>query len=155
MGEAMDRARREDFSRFERIGTRWGDNDSYRHVNNVVYFAFFDTAVNRALIRAGVLDLETSPVVGLVVETGCRFFASIAFPDEVAIGIRVDHLGRSSVRYALALFRNDEDLASATGRFVHVYVDRATNRSAPIPDAVRVFLSSLRGPPEAASEPEA
>ena len=128
--EAGDRARRDAFVRFERISTRWGDNDSYRHVNNVVYFAFFDTAVNRTLIRAGVLDLEKSPVVGLVAETGCRFFASVAFPDEVAVGIRVDHIGRSSVRYALGLFRNEEDLASATGRFVPC-LRRPGRRTAP------------------------
>ena len=135
MLEATDRARRRDFVRFEAISTRWGDNDSYRHVNNVVYYQFFDL-VNRGL--------RTS--TGLVVETGCRYFASVAFPDEVSVGIRVDHIGRSSVRYALGLFRNDEDLASAMGRFVHVYVDRETNRPVPIPDDVRGFLTSISEP---------
>ena len=152
MAEAGDRPRRERFRRLERISTRWGDNDSYRHVNNIVYFAFFDTAVNRALIEAGLLDPDTSPVVGFVVETGCRFFASLAFPDEVTVGIRVDHLGRSSVRYGLALFRNDEDVASATGRFVHVYVERATNRPVPIPEDVRTFLTALQLVPTPDSE---
>jgi len=119
------------------------DNDVYRHVNNVVYYAFFDTAVNQLLIEAGVLDIETSPAIGLVVETQCRYFAPIAFPDVVHAGVRVAKLGGSSVRYEIGLFRNDEDEASAEGHFVHVYVDRRTNRPVPIPDDVRTVLRSL------------
>ena len=93
--------RRADYLRFERIPTRWMDNDAYRHVNNVVYYSFFDTVVNRMLIEAGVLDIAASPAVGLVVETGCSYFSPIAFPDEVHAGMRVAHLGRSSVRYEI------------------------------------------------------
>jgi acyl-CoA thioester hydrolase len=125
------------------IGTRWADNDAYGHVNNVVYYAFFDTAVNRHLIDAGVLDVAASPVIGLVVETRCTYFSSVGFPDTVHVGLRVVHLGKSSVRYELAVFRNAEILASAVGEFVHVYVERARNRPVPIPDAVRAVLERL------------
>jgi acyl-CoA thioester hydrolase len=144
-----DGVRRAGYVRFQRITTRWMDNDVYRHVNNVVYYSFFDTAVNRLLIDAGLLDVAESPVIGLVVETGCRYFAPIAFPDEVHAGVRVVRVGRSSVRYEIGLFRNGEDRAAAAGHFVHVYVDRATNRPVPIPDATRAFLNSLQPPVEA------
>lgn len=128
---------------FRRITTRWMDNDAYRHVNNVVYYSFFDTAVNQMLIEAGVLDIASSPAIGLVVETGCRYFAPVAFPDTIDAGVRVTQLGRSSVRYEVGLFRNDEARAAAAGHFVHVYVDRETNRPTPIPDATRGFLQGL------------
>lgn len=128
---------------FRRITTRWMDNDAYRHVNNVVYYSFFDTAVNQMLIEAGLLDIESSPAIGLVVETGCRYFAPVAFPDTIDAGVRVTQLGRSSVRYEVGLFRNDDANAAAAGHFVHVYVDRATNRPTPIPDAIRAFLEGL------------
>ena len=128
---------------FRRITTRWMDNDAYRHVNNVVYYSFFDTAVNQMLIEAGVLDIASSPAIGLVVETGCRYFAPVAFPDTIDAGVRVTQLGRSSVRYEVGLFRNDEASAAAAGHFVHVYVDRETNRPTPIPDATRGFLETL------------
>jgi acyl-CoA thioester hydrolase len=132
-----------DYARFETITTRWMDNDVYQHVNNVVYYSFFDTAVNGLLIAAGLLDVAHSPVIGLVVDTGCRYFAPIAFPDVVKAGVRVAHLGRSSVRYEVGLFRNDDETASAVGHFVHVYVARDTRRPVPIPDATRAFLSGL------------
>ena len=138
--------RRADYVRFTHIPTRWMDNDVYRHVNNVVYYSFFDTAVNRMLIDEGVLDIETSTVVGLVVETGCSYFSPIAFPDEVHAGMRVAHLGRSSVRYEIGLFRNDADVAAAQGHFVHVYVDRAGNRPTPLPERLRALLLTLRRP---------
>ncbi len=128
---------------FRRITTRWMDNDAYRHVNNVVYYSFFDTAVNQMLIEAGVLDIASSPAIGLVVETGCRYFAPVAFPDTIDAGVRVTQLGRSSVRYEVGLFRNDEASAAAAGHFVHVYVDRETNRPTPIPEATRAFLETL------------
>lgn len=131
------------YAAFRSIPTRWMDNDAYRHVNNVVYYSFFDTAVNAMLIEAGVLDIADSPAIGLVVETGCRYFASVAFPDRVDAGVRVAKLGNSSVRYEIGLFRNDEPKPSAEGHFVHVYVDRATNRACPIPDATRLFLKTL------------
>jgi len=119
------------------------DNDVYSHVNNVVYYSWFDTAVNGFLVSAGTLDVGRSPVVGLMAETGCRYHRSIAFPDAVTIGVRVARLGTSSVRYELAAFRNDEDAASADAFLVHVYVDRATQRPVPIPDAARAALETL------------
>jgi acyl-CoA thioester hydrolase len=112
-------------------------------VNNVVYYSFFDTAVNRHLIERGVLDTSSSPVIGLVIETRCTYFSSMRFPDTVYAGMKVVHLGTSSVRYEIALFRNDSDEASAVGDFVHVYVDRTTNRPVPIPNDVRAVLESL------------
>lgn len=128
------------------ITTRWADNDAYGHVNNVVYYSYFDTAVNRHLILSGCLDVQASPVIGLVVETACRYFGPIAFPDRVTAGIRVAHRGTSSVRYEIGLFRNDEDIAAAQGHFVHVYVDRATNRPVPIPEPIGRVLDTLRWP---------
>jgi len=125
------------------IDTRWMDNDAYGHVNNVVYYSFFDTAVNRWLIERGLLDVATSPAIGLVVETQCRYLAPITFPDRVTMGLRVAHIGRSSVRYELALFRNDEHDASAIGHFVHVYVDRSTRQPVAIPDAARSAFAAL------------
>lgn len=143
MSEKAVPTKRESYCHFEAMPTRWGDNDSYGHVNNVVYYAFFDSAVNRHLIQRGVLDIASSEVVGLVIETRCTFFASMGFPDIVNVGLKVVHLGKSSVRYEIALFRNDAEECSALGHFVHVYVDRATNRPVPIPDAVRTVLQAL------------
>jgi acyl-CoA thioester hydrolase len=134
---------RDAYPAFRRITTRWMDNDAYRHVNNVVYYSFFDTAVNQMLIEAGVLDIASSPAIGLVVETGCRYFAPVAFPDTIDAGVRVTKLGRSSVRYEVGLFRNDDTTAAAAGHFVHVYVDRDSNRPTPIPTATREFLQGL------------
>lgn len=138
------RQTRADYVYFETMTTRWMDNDAYRHINNVVYYSFFDTAVNRWLIERGLLDIAGSDAIGLVVETQCRYRSPITFPDRVTAGVRVVHLGRSSVRYELALFRNDDDVPAATGHFVHVYVDRASRTSVPIPDAVRQALEGLR-----------
>ena len=106
------------------IATRWMDNDVYGHVNNVVYYPYFDTVVNEYLIRTGVLDIERSPVIGLVVETQCRYFEPVTFPDTIHAGLRVARLGRSSVRYEIGLFKNDAETAAAQGHFVHVYVER-------------------------------
>lgn len=125
------------------LTTRWGDNDVYGHVNNVVYYAFFDTAVNGILVAAGALDISRSQVIGLVVETGCRYFASVAFPDRITAGVRVAHLGRTSVRYEIAIFRDDDGEAAAQGHFVHVYVDRETRRPAPLPERLRAVLTEL------------
>src|SRR5829696_9991386 len=111
------------YKAFREITTRWMDNDVYGHVNNVVYYSFFDTAVNHFLIDRGVLRIDASPVIGLVVETGCRYHRPLAFPDTVEVGVRVAHLGTSSVRYELGVFRAGDDLAAAEGDFVHVYVD--------------------------------
>ena len=125
------------------LPTRWMDNDSYGHVNNVNYYSFFDTAVNQFLIDRGVLDIHKDEIVGFVVETGCSYFSSISFPDLIHVGVRVAKLGNSSVRYELALYRNDEALPSAAGHFVHVYVDRRSNKPVPIPAAVREVLRPL------------
>jgi acyl-CoA thioester hydrolase len=141
-----DAETRTSYVRFTRLDTRWHDNDVYGHVNNVVYYAFFDTAVNGHLIRAGCLDPLASAVIGLVVETQCRYFKPITFPDVVHAGIRVAKLGRSSVRYEIGLFANDDDSAAAQGHFVHVYVDRDANRPVPIPEGVRRVLAGLMRP---------
>lgn len=134
---------RDQFRHFLTIPTRWMDNDIYGHVNNVVYYSYFDTAVNQFLIEAGVLDIHKGEVVGFVVDSGCAYFAPLAFPDTVHAGIRVAKLGNSSVRYEIALYRNNEPLPAAAGHFVHVYIERASNRSVPIPEPVREVLTSL------------
>jgi acyl-CoA thioester hydrolase len=141
--QRSDPERRAAFAHFRALATRWMDNDVYGHVNNVVYYSFFDTVVNQFLIEQGVLDIQSGIVIGLVVETQCRYFSPIAFPDVVQAGLRVAHLGNSSVRYELGLFRNDEDSASAQGHFVHVYVDRASNRPVPLPENFRQVLATL------------
>ncbi|WP_016832735.1 acyl-CoA thioesterase [Herbaspirillum lusitanum] len=132
------------FVHFHEIATRWMDNDVYGHVNNVVYYSYFDTAVNAYLIEQGALNLQQSEVVGLVAETQCRYFSPVAFPDTIHVGVRVAHVGTSSVRYELGIFRNDEQDASAQGHFVHVYVDRASNRPGPLPSAYRSAIEALR-----------
>jgi acyl-CoA thioester hydrolase len=119
------------------------DNDVYGHVNNVVYYSYFDTVVNEYLISSGSLDIERSRVIGLVIETRCRFFRPITFPDAVHAGLRVARLGNSSVRYEVGLFRNDEDTAAAQGHFVHVYVDRETRRPAALPAEMREALERI------------
>lgn len=130
---------------FRTIPTRWMDNDIYGHMNNVVHYSLFDTAVNGWLIEQGVLDIRTGGQVGLVVETGCRYFAEMAFPDVVTAGLRVTRLGTSSVRYEVGLFRNDDAAAAAEGFFVHVYVDRETRRPAPLSPALRAAVEPLAG----------
>jgi len=131
------------YRHFQLIPTRWMDNDVYGHVNNVVYYSYFDTVVNQYLIEQGVLDIGRSTVIGLVVETQCKYFASIAFPDIVHAGLRVAKLGNSSVRYEIGLFRNDDATAAAQGHFVHVYVDRASRRSTQLPTDLRAALERL------------
>ena len=137
-----DRFTRDAMQRIESITTRWADNDAYGHVNNVVYYAWFDTVVNRWLVENGVLDITRSDVVGLVVETGCRYFKPLSYPAPVEAGFRVAHLGRTSIRYDVAVFGTDAE-AAAQGHFVHVYVDRATGRPAPLPDALRAAATAL------------
>lgn len=144
MAQQTTRGTRADYCRFERIDTRWMDNDAYGHVNNVVYYSWFDSAVNRMLVTEGFLDIMAGQTIGLVVETGCRYFAPTAFPDAITAGIRVVHLGTSSVRYEVGLFRNDEDAVAAEGFFVHVYVDRQTRRPVPVAEGLRAFLETLR-----------
>ncbi len=125
------------------LSTRWADNDIYGHMNNAVYYFYFDTVVNRWLIERGLLLLGKSQHIGLVVDTGCSYFAPISFPDEVTMGLRVSKIGTSSVRYEIGMFRADEKTASAQGHFVHVYVDDKTRRPAPIADKMRTALAEL------------
>ena len=134
------------YAHFVALTTRWLDNDVYRHVNNVVYYSFFDTAVNQYMLERGVLDLDASATVSLVVETGCTFFAPIRFPDRVHCGLRVVHLGRSSVRYEIGVFRNDDALAAARGHFVHVCCDRNTHAPVEMRAELRAALQRLRLP---------
>jgi acyl-CoA thioester hydrolase len=134
------------FRWFHGITTRWMDNDVYGHVNNVVYYSWVDTAVNRFLIDHGCLEIGRSPVVGIVAETGCRFIAQMAYPDDVTVGLAVARLGRSSVRYEVGIFRNLDDSASAVGHFVHVYVDRATMRPVPVPEHIRTVFEKISNP---------
>ncbi len=127
------------------IGTRWADNDIYGHVNNVVYYSWFDTAVNGYLIGRGALDIHVGDVIGLVVETQCHYFASLAFPQPVEAGLRVAHIGRSSVRYEVGIFATGADTCAARGHFVHVYVDRVSRRPVPaLPAALRRVLEELQ-----------
>ncbi|MBF5006332.1 acyl-CoA thioesterase [Diaphorobacter caeni] len=134
---------RAQFRVFRTIGTRWADNDLYGHVNNVVYYSWFDTAVNGYLIEQGALDIHDGTTIGLVIETQCNYFASLAFPQTVEAGLRVSRLGTSSVRYEIGLFAQGEGMTAALGHFVHVYVDRATRRPCPLPDKLRSVLESL------------
>ena len=135
---------RSHYPRFSRIDTRWSDNDVYGHVNNVVYYSYFDTVVNRWLIEAGALDIQGGSVIGLVVETQCHYFAPLAFPQSLDAGLRVAHLGRSSVRYEIGLFAQGDEHCAAAGHFVHVYVDRASRKPVPLPAAVRAALEPLQ-----------
>ena len=128
---------------FRAITTRWGDNDVYGHVNNVVYYSWFDTAVNAHLIEQGALDVHGGDTIGLVVETRCNYFAPLAFPQAIEAGIRVAHLGRSSVRYEVGLFAAGAPLSAAAGHFTHVYVDRSTRRPVPLPPELCRVLQPL------------
>lgn len=128
---------------FRHITSRWMDNDVYGHINNVVYYSYFDTAVNGHLIDAGGLDIEAGTTIGLVIETHCNYFAPLAFPQTIDAGLRVAHLGRSSVRYEVGLFAQGEPLSAAAGHFVHVYVDRASRRPVPLPSALLAALQPL------------
>ena len=135
--------KRSDFKHFHAITTRWMDNDAYGHVNNVVYYSWFDTVVNQFLVVNGVLDIENSKVIGLVIETQCNYFASVAFPERVTAGLRVTKLGNSSVRYEVGIFREEEESAAAQGHFVHVYVDRESRRPSAIPEPMRALLQTI------------
>ena len=139
--------RHADFPHHLPIDTRWSDNDAYGHLNNVVFYSYFDTVVNQYLITRGVLNIDTSPVIGLVVETGCNYFASAAFPEQLVAGLRVAKLGNSSVRYEIALFREGIDEAIAQGHFVHVYVGRETRRPVRVPVNLREVLSKIQVAP--------
>jgi len=137
------RDRRADYPHVLAIPTRWMDNDTYGHVNNVTYYSYFDTVVNEHLVRAGGLDIHAAPAIGLVVETSCSFHRPLSFPDNVDAGLRVAKIGNSSVAYEIALFRNGDEAPAATGRFVHVWVDRATQRPVSVPPCIRAALAAL------------
>ena len=134
------------FPVFRTITTRWMDNDAYGHVNNVVYYSWFDTAVNAYLIENGVLDIHNGAAIGLVVETQCNYFAPLAFPQTIEAGIRVAHQGTSSVRYEVGLFAQGEPMTAARGHFVHVYVDRHSRRPVPLAAEFLAVLATLQAP---------
>src|SRR5262245_19619486 len=136
--------RRAEYRHFLPITTRWLDNDAYGHVNNIVYYGWFDTVVNEYLIRAGVLDPVAGHVIGVVGETHCRYFSVLTFPQEIEAGMRVARLGTSSVRYEIAIFAEEAEIASAQGYFVHVYVDRVTRRPTPLPGLLREALIRIQ-----------
>ena len=129
---------------FRTITTRWMDNDQYGHVNNVIYYSWFDTAVNAHLIEHGALDTAAGTTIGLVVETQCHYFAPLSFPQTIDAGIRVAHMGSSSVRYEVGLFAAGAPQTAAKGHFIHVYVDRATQRPVPLPAALKTGLEQLK-----------
>ena len=135
--------KREDYAILHAITTRWMDNDVYGHINNVTYYSYFDTAVNHFLISQGGLDVQHSPVIAYVVDSRCSYRKSIAYPDEIEVGLRVNRLGNSSVEYGLAIFCKGGDQASAVGSFVHVFVSRHTEKSVAIPDTIRAALQKL------------
>jgi acyl-CoA thioester hydrolase len=141
--EAAQPTQRSDFRVLRAITTRWHDNDHYGHVNNVVYYAYFDTAVNGFLIEASGTDIRDLPAIGIVAETSCRFLRELSFPDTVWAGLALERLGNSSVVYRIGLFRNDESEPAALGRFVHVYVDAATRRPVPVPPPIRAALAAI------------
>ncbi|MFQ5938076.1 MAG: acyl-CoA thioesterase [Acidiferrobacterales bacterium] len=134
---------RDRFRHFLAVPTRWMDNDVYGHVNNVIYYSYFDTVINQYLISAGGLDIADGPIIGIAAESMCRFRRELTFPEVVEAGLRVERLGNSSVRYEIGLFSKGNDDASATGYFVHVFVDRATRKPAPIPPSIREALERL------------
>ena len=135
---------RDRYPHFLSIQTRWSDNDIYGHVNNVTYYSYFDTVVNCFLIDQGGLDIETDSVIGMAVETMCKFNKPLAYPEVLEVGLRVGKLGNSSVRYEIGIFQEGAAEAAAMGHFVHVFVDRATGKPAPIPDAIRSVLERIK-----------
>jgi acyl-CoA thioester hydrolase len=143
MAEEKSKILRGDFLHFLIIPTRWMDNDVYGHMNNALYYAFFDTVINQYLISEGGLDIHRGEEIGLAVETQCQFFQAIAFPDVIDAGLRVAKLGNSSVRYEVGLFKRGQEEAAAFGYFVHVFVNRQNRRPVPIPDDIRLSLERL------------
>jgi acyl-CoA thioester hydrolase len=131
------------YRHFSTLTTRWLDNDAYGHLNNVQYYSFFDTAVNRYLIDAGALDIAAGGVIGLVVQTHCDFFSPLAFPQDVEAGLRVSRIGGASVRYELGLFGAGEPLSAAAGHFIHVYVERSSRKPVALPAALLAALTPL------------
>lgn len=139
------------FPRFLAIPTRWMDNDIYGHVNNVVYYSYFDTVINEFLINHGGLDIAHGPAIGLCVESKCQFHRELTFPETIDAGLRVTKLGTTSVRYEIGLFRQSEDTPAATGYFVHVFVDRESRKPTPVPEGIRAALQTLEENPDPGS----
>jgi acyl-CoA thioester hydrolase len=135
---------RSDYPVFYPLTTRWSDNDVYGHVNNVVYYSYFDTVANRYLIEEGGLDISDGRIVGYVVNSGCQYLSPITYPEAIEAGVRVEKLGNSSVRYGIGIFREGENQPAAYGHFVHVFVERARNKSVPIPAGLRSALEAIR-----------
>ncbi len=142
--DALRALQRTDFPHVSTIATRWADCDQYGHVNNVVYYAYFDTVVNQYLIEAGALNPGAGEAIGLVVETGCQYFSSLTFPGDIQVGLSVAHVGRTSVRYRLGVFGPGDTTCAAAGHFVHVYVDPQTRRPVPLPQRLLDVLAPLR-----------
>ena len=138
-----DKPTRSSYKVFYPISTRWMDNDLYGHVNNVIYYSYFDTAVNQYLIEAGGLDIHSSSIVGYVVNSGCDYLSPVGFPDQLEAGLRVDRLGNSSVQYGIAIFKKGELMAAAHGHLVHVFVDRSINKPVPVPPDIRGQLEKI------------
>ncbi|MFZ5618971.1 MAG: acyl-CoA thioesterase [Pseudomonadota bacterium] len=134
---------RSDYKHFLPLQTRWADNDVYGHINNVAYYGYFDTIVNEYLIAAGALDIHEGAVIGLVVETGCKYFSPLAFPEKLEGGLRVAKIGNSSVRYEIAIFKERDEQPAAEGHFVHVYVDRKTRKPVSLPSLLRTSLQKI------------
>lgn len=143
MSERPPANTRDAYKHFTAIPTRWNDNDAYGHVNNAVYYTYFDTLVNGYLIHTGALDIAKSSVIALVAETQCRFFRQISYPSDIHAGLRLAHLGRTSMRYEIGLFTDDEPLAAAQGHFVHVCIDRPSGRPVPVPEPLRTAVARL------------
>ena len=144
MSEKKTRATRGDYPHFLSIPTRWMDNDIYGHVNNVVYYSYFDTVINEYLIRAGGLDIHEAEVIGVCAESACKYYEGLTFPEVIEAGLRVGHLGNRAVRYEIGLFKAGTEEAAAHGHFVHVFVERATMKAVPIPDGIRAALERLQ-----------
>ena len=134
---------RNEYNYFSKLGTRWNDNDIYGHMNNIVYYELFDTAVNKWLIKNQLLDIKKGNNIGLIVQSGCNYFSSLAYPEDVDAGIRVTEIGNSSIRYEVGLFQENKQLASAEGFFIHVYVDRSTNKPLPLDNIFKEALRSI------------
>jgi acyl-CoA thioester hydrolase len=141
--EKPEETSRQDYLYWQRVTTRWADNDVYGHVNNAVYFNYIDSVVNQFLIENSLLDIKDSPTIGLVVQSQCRFFHPLAYPGQVDCGLRVRHLGTTSVGYEVGMFAEDIEAAAAIGGFTHVFVDRQQRRPCPVPDRVRKALQAL------------
>jgi acyl-CoA thioester hydrolase len=143
MSKRPENPNRKGFAHFTRMPVRWGDNDAYGHVNNIVYYTYCESSICALMVEQGALNIATSPVIGLVVSSGCSYFSSITFPDVVTVGLKVAHLGNSSVRFEFGVFRNDEQQASAAVHMTYAYVDRASSTPVPVPAAVLRVLKML------------